>query len=107
MTGATPSLSVPLPQPHPVEPSEASLQARHLFSSLETWLSSTATLELPLHLVEQQQECKGRELQRMLLQTHVQHRGAGDIGPVLRVIQGTLSASYARPRPSLLMWRPQ
>jgi len=98
MTGATPSLSVPLPQPPPAEPSEASLQARHLFSSLETWLSSTATLELPLHLVEQQQECKGRELQRMLLQTHVQHRGAGDVGPVLRVIQGTSSSLYTRRR---------
>jgi hypothetical protein len=89
---------VPFPQSPPTEPSEALLQARHLFCSLETWLSSTPTLELPLHLVERQQECKGRQLQRMLLQAHVQHRGTGDVGPVLRVIQATASCFYTRHR---------
>src|SRR6266852_8721090 len=98
MVDATPTYSVPFPQSPPTEPSEALLQARHLFSSLETWLSSTPTLELPLHLVERQQECKGRELQRMLLQAHVQHRGTGDVGPVLRVIQATASCFYTRHR---------
>src|SRR5260370_7711424 len=34
----------------------------------------------------------------MLLQAHVQHRGAGDVGPVLRVIQGTSSCLYTRHR---------
>src|ERR1700682_2701685 len=98
MIDATSTHSVPFPQSPPAEPSEALLQARHLFSSLETWLSSTPTLELPLHLVERQQECKGRQLQRMLLQAHVQHRGTGDVGPVLRVIQATASCFYTRHR---------
>src|SRR6266852_4612825 len=91
MIHATSTDSVPFPQSPPTEPSEALLQARYLFSSLETWLSSTPTLELPLHLVERQQECKGRQLQRMLLQAHVQHRGTGDVGPVC--------ASSKRPLP--------
>src|SRR6266581_4413299 len=98
MSDATPAHSVPFPQSPLTGPSEALHQARRLFSSLETWLSSTPTLALPIHLVEQQQECKGRELQRMLLQAHVQHRGAGDVGPVLRVIQGTSSSLYTRRR---------
>jgi hypothetical protein len=98
MPDASPARSVPFPQPPPTGPSETLLQARHLFSSPETWLSSTSTLELPLHLVEQQQECKGRQWQRMLLQAHVQHRGAGDVGPVLRVIQGTSSCLSTRHR---------
>jgi hypothetical protein len=98
MIDATPTHSVPFPQSPPIEPSEALLHARHLFSSLETWLSSTPTLELALHLVERQQECKGRELQRMLLQAHVQHRGTGDVGPILRVIQATASGFYTRHR---------
>src|SRR5260370_26883397 len=98
MPYASSARSLPFPQPPPAGPSETLLQARHLFCSLETWLSSTSTLEPPLHLVEQQQECKGRQLQRMLLQAHVQHRGAGDVGPVLRVIQGTSSCLYTRHR---------
>jgi hypothetical protein len=98
MTDATPAYSAPFPQSPPTGSSEALHQARHLFSSLETWLSSTPTLALPLHLIEQQQECKGRELQRMLLQAHVQHRGVGDAGPALRVIQGISSCLYTHRR---------
>ena len=73
-------------------------QARHLFSSLECWLSSAPALELPLHLVERQQEHRGREVQRLLLQAHVQQRGAGDAGPALRVIQPTSSSLYTHRR---------
>jgi hypothetical protein len=78
MNNATPLL--PLKPPVP-----AAQQARHLFSSLECWLASAATLRLPLHVVEQQQEHRGRQVQRLLLQAHVQQRGAGDAGPALRV----------------------
>jgi hypothetical protein len=77
---------------------EATRLARLQFSSLEQWLSSAATLQLPLHLVEQQQEHKGRELQRLLLQAHVQLRGTGDTGPALRVFEGSSSSLYTHRR---------
>ena len=59
--------------------------ARHEFTRLEEWLSSTFALRLPLHQVEQQQEPIGREVQRLLLQAHLQQRGTGDVGTALRV----------------------
>lgn len=62
-------------------------QAQQEFCSLEAWLSAPPTLQLPLHQVECQQEQKGRELQRLLLQTHIQQRGTGDVGPALCVTQ--------------------
>lgn len=61
--------------------------ARQEFSSLEAWLSASPTLQLPLHQIERQQEHKGRDLQRLLLQTHVQQRGNGNVGPALRVTE--------------------
>jgi len=65
----------------------ARFHARQEFSSLEAWLSAPLTLQLPLHQIESQQEFRGRELHRLLLQTHVQQRGNGDVGPALRVTQ--------------------
>jgi len=63
-------------------------RARHEFSELEAWLSSWEVLQAPLHEVEAQQERKGREVQRLMLQAHVEQRGKGDVGPTLRVIEG-------------------
>src|ERR1700732_2025705 len=57
------------------------------FILLETWLASSFVLQLPLHEVEAQQQTKGREVQRLLLQAHLQQRGDGDVGPALRVQQ--------------------
>src|SRR2546427_11533668 len=54
--------------------------AQQEFSSLEAWLSAPPTLQLPLHQIERQQELKGRDLQRVLLQAHSQQRGNGDDG---------------------------
>jgi hypothetical protein len=51
-------------------------------------MASPSALQLPLHLVEQRQDPKGREVQRLLLQAHVQLRGAGDVGPALAVVDG-------------------
>lgn len=51
-------------------------------------MASPSALQLPLHLVEQQQDPKGREVQRLLLQAHVQLRGTGDVGPALAVVDG-------------------
>ena len=57
--------------------------AQQEFSSLQAWLSAPRTLQLPLHQVECQQEQKGRALQRLLLQAHLQQRGPGDVGRAL------------------------
>src|ERR1700694_3203616 len=72
--------------------------ARQEFSSLEDWLSAPPTLQLPLHQIECQQEHKGREVQRLLLQAHIQHRGNGAVGPALRVVQGAASILYSHRR---------
>ena len=64
----------PLPSPAAVE-----------FALLQSWLSAPTTLQLPLHAIESQQADKGREVQRLLLQAHLQQRGDGDAGPALLV----------------------
>ncbi|MBC7854067.1 MAG: hypothetical protein IAF94_11575, partial [Pirellulaceae bacterium] len=51
------------------------------FALLQSWLASSSALQLPLHQIESQQQAKGIELQRLLLQDHLQHRGNGDVGP--------------------------
>jgi hypothetical protein len=73
-------------------------QARQEFCSLEAWLSAPLTLQLPLHLVERQQQTKGREVQRLLLQAHLQRRGHGDVGPALCVKQGNDVVLYTHRR---------
>ena len=73
--------------------------AQHEFASLEAWLSAPPTLQLPLHQIEGQQEQKGRELQRLLLQAHIQQRGLGNVGPALCVYQeGQQTTLYSRRR---------
>jgi hypothetical protein len=57
------------------------------FALLQSWLASSSALQLPLHQIESQQQAKGREVQRLLLQTHLQHRGNGDVGPALCIQQ--------------------
>jgi hypothetical protein len=53
------------------------------FALLQSWLASSRALQLPLHQIETQQHAKGREVQRLLLQAHLQHRGNGDVGAAL------------------------
>src|SRR5215475_2004976 len=53
------------------------------FALLQSLLASGNALQLPLHEIECQQQAKGREVQRLLLQTHLQQRGNGDVGPAL------------------------
>jgi len=60
--------------------------AKERFSELEAWLFSHAALQSPLHIVEHKQEQKGREVQRLMLQAHVEQRGNGDVGSALRVV---------------------
>ena len=55
------------------------------FTLLEAWLASTPAAQLPLHSVESEQHVRGREVQRLLLQAHLEQRGHGDVGPALAV----------------------
>src|SRR5437016_1973708 len=68
------------------------------FSLLESWLASSSTLQLPLHQIESQQQAKGREVQRLLLQAHLQHRGNGDVGPALQLQQADGAVLYSHRR---------
>jgi len=77
-----------------VEPKSALVE----FSLLESWLESSIALQLPLHQIESQQQAKGREVQRLLLQAHLQHRGNGDVGSALQLQQadGVVRFSHRR-----------
>src|SRR5215470_14309249 len=68
------------------------------FALLEAWLASHCTLQLPLHQIEAQQQTKGREVQRLLLQAHLQLRGDGDVGPALRVPHAAGEVLYTHRR---------
>lgn len=61
-------------------------QARQAFEALEGWILSRETRQLPMHEVEREQERRGREIQRLLLEAHVASRGYGDVGPAIRVL---------------------
>ena len=95
MLAATPfltALAAPPPPSPPLSPAHSE------FASLEAWLCSVPVRQLPLHGVEAQQYPKGRELQRLLLQAHIQLRGNGDVGPALAVQQAGQPALHTRRR---------
>src|ERR1700675_3677984 len=64
-------------------PSPPSTPAAVEFALLQSWLASGSALQLPLHEIESRQQDRGREVQRLLLQAHLQQRGIGDVGPAL------------------------
>ena len=68
------------------------------FTLLGAWLASRPALQLPLHQIESQQQTKGREVQRLLLQAHLQHRGNGDVGVALCVPQAAGDVLYTHRR---------
>src|SRR6266851_2737572 len=68
------------------------------FALLQSWLASTTALQLPLHQIESQQQDKGREVQRLLLQAHLQHRGDGEVGPALQLHQQDGEVLYSHRR---------
>ena len=86
----------PQTSPTAVDTTPAALE----FALLEAWLASRRSLQLPLHQIESQQLTKGREVQRLLLQAHLQLRGDGDVGSALRVSQegGELIYTHRRLR---------
>ena len=68
------------------------------FSQLESWLASPSALQLPLHQIESLQQAKGREVQRLLLQAHLQRRGNGDVGLALQLQQQDAEVLYSHRR---------
>jgi hypothetical protein len=60
-------------------------RAHREFQALEAWLMSEESRQLPLHDVEREQDRRGREIQRLLLEAHVAQRGTGDVGPAVEV----------------------
>ena len=84
--------------PPALPPSPWLQSAYQQLSVLEQWLAAPATLQLPLHQIEAQQEHLGRELQRRLLQAHIQQRGHGDLGPALRVCEQDQPLLYSHRR---------
>ena len=68
------------------------------FALLQSWLASSSALQLPLHLIESQQQDRGREVQRLLLQAHLQQRGDGDVGPALYLRQQGSEVTYSHRR---------
>ena len=44
-------------------------RARYVFQALEDWLMSEPAKQLPLHEIEREQERRGREIQRLLLES--------------------------------------
>src|SRR5512139_1470662 len=57
--------------------------ARNAFVDLEYWLYTSASQRL--EALEVEQERRGREVFRLLLQAHLRSRGDGDVGPGLTV----------------------
>ena len=47
------------------------------FALLQSWLASGSALQLSLHEIERQQQARGREVQRLFLQAHLQQRVGG------------------------------
>ena len=60
-------------------------RARYVFQALEDWLMSEPAKQLPLHEIEREQERRGREIQRLLLESHIAQRGRGDVGAAVEV----------------------
>src|SRR3989442_12293946 len=57
------------------------------FGTLETWLFSEGTMSLPRDEIERERENRGREVQRLMLQAHIQSRGVGEVGPAIEVLR--------------------
>jgi hypothetical protein len=59
--------------------------ARNAFIDLEYWLYSNASAVHRLDAIEVEQERRGREVLRLMLQAHINSRGDGDVGGALAV----------------------
>ena len=59
--------------------------ARNAFADLEHWLYSHTSTTHKLHTIEVEQERRGREVLRLMLQAHIDSRGDGGVGDGLVV----------------------
>ena len=59
--------------------------ARNAFANLEQWLYSHTSAAHKLHTLEVEQERRGREVLRLMLQVHIDSRGDGGVGDGLAV----------------------
>jgi hypothetical protein len=59
--------------------------ARNAFANLEQWLYSHTSATHKLHTIEVEQERRGREVLRLMLQAHIDSRGDGWVGDGLAV----------------------
>lgn len=67
-------------------PSDAVQEARQRFAELEGWILAEDTLSLTFDAVEREQERRGREVMRLLLQAHLDRRGNGDVGAAVELV---------------------
>lgn len=61
--------------------------ARNAFAELEHWLYSHTSAIHRLHVVEVEQERRGREVLRLMLQAHIDSRGDGSVGEAIALRQ--------------------
>jgi hypothetical protein len=61
--------------------------ARNAFADLEHWLYSHTAQGHKLHVIEAEQERRGREVLRLMLQAHIDSRGDGDVGDAIALCQ--------------------
>jgi len=81
-----------------VEPTVNFSQARIAFRQLESWCTSTEANDASEAEVEEHIEEAGREVLRLLLESHLRQRGTGDVGPALRVFSPSSSAATPQER---------
>ncbi|MDF1556493.1 MAG: ISKra4 family transposase [Deferrisomatales bacterium] len=63
------------------------IRARQVFAEMESWAHSAEALVLPVDAVEREMERRGREACRLMLQSNVDARGTGHVGPRLEVLK--------------------
>jgi hypothetical protein len=61
--------------------------ARNAFADLEHWLYSRTSPGHKLHVIEAEQERRGREVLRLMLQAHIDSRGDGEVGDAIALRQ--------------------
>lgn len=81
-------------KPQGVSASKASAIGSEAFSDLERWLYSQSSSKKGLEEVEVEEEKRGREVLRMMMQAHIECRGDGNVGTVLTVSKAESNDPY-------------
>jgi len=69
--------------------------ARSAFADLEHWLYGHRSSAHRLHVVEVEEERRGREVLRLMLQAHIDSRGDGDVGEGIAIPQAGSTGEIA------------